>query len=356
MIDPIAIYNLFGFEGLNIHWYGILICTGIVLGVLVAIRLAKKKGYNSDLVIDLILLALPISIVCARLYYVAFEWEMFADDLGKIFRIWEGGIAIYGAVIGAVIACAIFAKWRKLKIGDILDIGAPALILGQAIGRWGNFVNQEAFGNAVTDPAMQWFPYAVNITKQHTVFDEVSKQWIACSHEWHLATFFYESVWNFLVFGALLYIFKKSKHRGGVFVAYLALYGIGRFFIEGLRTDSLWLIPGVIRVSQMLSLLLVVGGIIYFFVMRNKTDKPYEYKGRYSIGYVKGQKQTVSADAQEEVSEISEVDSQIATEANEDDTALPAKANEDALNTTSEINEDDIQKSDDKEESTTDNV
>ncbi len=350
MIDPIAIYNLFGIQGLNIHWYGILICTGIVLGVLIAIRLAKTKNYNSDLVIDLILLALPIAIVCARLYYVVFEWEMFADDLGKIFRVWEGGLAIYGAVIGAVIACAIFSKWRKVKIGDILDIGAPALILGQAIGRWGNFVNQEAFGNAVTDPALQWFPYAVNITRDNaTFFDEVSQQWVSASG-WFQATFFYESMWNFLVFGALLFIFKKSKHRGHVFISYLILYGVGRFFIEGMRTDSLWMIPSVIRVSQALSLLLVVGGIIYLLWKRNKTDVPYEYKGRYSIGYVKEDEQ--KADAKDEVVQDAPV-----CDDNEDNQNEEMNNNvEETAKDTADTQETEQENSDDKDESTTDTV
>ncbi len=306
MINPIAIENLFGIQGLNIHWYGILICAGIVLGVLVAIKLAKTKGYNSDAVIDLILLALPISIVCARLYYVVFEWEMFADDLGKIFRLWEGGLAIYGAVIGAVISCIIFTRWRKISLGDILDIGAPALILGQAIGRWGNFVNQEAFGTAVTDPALQWFPYAVQITKEHAVFDEVARQWVNCTHEWHLATFFYESMWNFAVFAILLIFFKKSKHRGNVFVGYLVLYGLGRFFIEGMRTDSLWMVPGVIRVSQALSALLVIGGIIYLIWKRKREDKPFVYSGRYSLGYKPDDKKGDRADKNEDTQDVKE--------------------------------------------------
>ncbi len=307
MIEPIAINNLFGIEGLNIHWYGIFICTGIVLGVLVGIKLAKKKGYNSDMVIDLILLALPISIVCARLYYVAFEWSMFADDLSRIFRIWEGGLGIYGAVIGAVIACLIFAKWKKIRLGDILDIGAPPLILGQAIGRWGNFVNQEAFGNAVTDPALQWFPYAVNITQDTAkYFDDALQQWVP-AQGWFQATFFYESMWNFLVFGALMFYFKKAKCRGNVFVMYLILYGIGRFFIEGMRTDSLWMIPGVIRVSQMLSAILVIGGIIYLLWRRKKADTPYEYVGKYSLGYVKPTGKDKDADVKaKEASEVNE--------------------------------------------------
>ncbi len=238
MIDPIAIHNLFGIEGLNIAWYAIIVTSGIVAGILLGGFLAKKKGYTFEMLIDLMLLALPLAIIFARLYYVVFEWERYAGDFMKIIAIWEGGLAIYGGVIGALLAALIFSKWKKVPFGDILDIGAPGLILGQAIGRWGNFVNQEAFGNVITNPSMQWFPYGVYIERLG---------------EWHQATFFYESAWNLIVLAVLLWYWKRAKHKGNVFVMYLVMYGIGRFFIEGLRTDSLWLVPGVIRVSQLLS-------------------------------------------------------------------------------------------------------
>ena len=271
MIDNVAIHNLFGIQGLNINWYGIIMCVGIIAGVLVGRQMARKKGYTFDMIIDLMILALPLAIIGARLYYVIFEWERYAGDFMKIIAVWEGGLAIYGAVIGALIAVVIFCKWKKVPIGDILDIGAPGLILGQCIGRWGNFVNQEAFGNLITDPSLQFFPYGVYIERLG---------------EWHQATFFYESLWNLLVFIALLVYSKKAKHRGNVFVAYLALYGVGRFFIEGLRTDSLWLVPGVIRVSQLLSAILVIGGVIYLAVLHKKELRPQTYAGKYLAGYV----------------------------------------------------------------------
>lgn len=268
MIDPIAVHNLFGIEGLNIAWYAIIVTSGIVAGILLGGFLAKKKGYTFEMLIDLMLLALPMAIVFARLYYVIFEWERYAGDFMKIIAIWEGGLAIYGGVIGALLAALIFSKWKKVPFGDILDIGAPGLILGQAIGRWGNFVNQEAFGNVITNPSMQWFPYGVYIERLG---------------EWHQATFFYESAWNLIVLAVLLWYWKRAKHKGNVFVMYLVMYGIGRFFIEGLRTDSLWLVPGVIRVSQLLSAVLVIGGIIYLAVMYTKPAKIREYTGKYRI-------------------------------------------------------------------------
>lgn len=293
MIDPIAIHNLFGIEGLNIAWYAIIVTSGIVAGILLGGFLAKKKGYTFEMLIDLMLLALPLAIIFARLYYVVFEWERYAGDFMKIIAIWEGGLAIYGGVIGALLAALIFSKWKKVPFGDILDIGAPGLILGQAIGRWGNFVNQEAFGNVITNPSMQWFPYGVYIERLG---------------EWHQATFFYESAWNLIVLAVLLWYWKRAKHKGNVFVMYLVMYGIGRFFIEGLRTDSLWLVPGVIRVSQLLSAVLVIGGIIYLAVMYTKPAKIREYTGKYRI--VPAATAAGATSAQAETAEESETSSE----------------------------------------------
>lgn len=293
MIDPIAVHNLFGIEGLNIAWYAIIVTSGIVAGILLGGFLAKKKGYTFEMLIDLMLLALPMAIVFARLYYVIFEWERYAGDFMKIIAIWEGGLAIYGGVIGALLAALIFSKWKKVPFGDILDIGAPGLILGQAIGRWGNFVNQEAFGNVITNPSMQWFPYGVYIERLG---------------EWHQATFFYESAWNLIVLAVLLWYWKRAKHKGNVFVMYLVMYGIGRFFIEGLRTDSLWLVPGVIRVSQLLSAVLVIGGIIYLAVMYTKPAKIREYTGKYRI--VPAAAAAGAASAQAETAEESKTSSE----------------------------------------------
>ena len=234
--------------------------------------MGRRRGYNFDMVLDLLLLALPICIVGARLYYVAFEWETYKNNPAEIFAIWHGGLAIYGAVIGGVIAAVVFCKWKKVPLGDVLDLGSLGLILGQAIGRWGNFANQEAFGNLITNPDLQFFPYGVYIDRLG---------------EWHQATFFYESMWNLLVLAVLLWYFKRAKHKGNVFVAYLALYGVGRFFIEGLRTDSLWMIPGVIRVSQLLSAILVVFGAAYLWYMHRRPAQNQAYYGIYSLGYKK---------------------------------------------------------------------
>lgn len=235
------------------------------------------------MVIDLLTIALPMAIIGARVYYVAFEWESYAGDFLSIIAIWKGGLAIFGGVIGAVIGAIIFCKWRKVKLGDVLDIGAAPLILGQAIGRWGNFVNQEAFGAAVTDVSKQWFPLSVYIDKVHSVFNPDTAAWEICTQPWHQATFFYESMWNLLVFVILMLLRKKTKSRGSVFALYLVLYGAGRAVIEGIRTDSLWLIPGVVRVSQALSIALVILGAAYLIFRRIKPLAPFAYSGRYSL-------------------------------------------------------------------------
>ncbi len=276
-IDPIAIHNLFGIEGLDIAWYGILITTGIIVGVLLAMRQAKKKGYTYELVFDFMILALPLSIIGARLYYVAFEWEYYSQHPEEIIAVWNGGIAIYGAIIGGVVAAIILAKWRKFPLGRLLDITAPGLIVGQAIGRWGNFVNQEAFGNIVTDPSLQFFPYAVYIQEKWTGTEMVVDSWVQ-------ATFFYESMWNLAVLALLLWYTKRAKHDGNVFAMYLIGYGIGRFVIEGMRVSTLQLWPGM-PVSQFLSILLIVVGVIYILVMRKRNIPNRVYEGRYVIGW-----------------------------------------------------------------------
>lgn len=246
-MSPVA----FWLFGRPVYWYGVIIATGVFIGILLAMRYAKKLGYDPEMIVDFGLLAIPLAIIGARLYYVIFEWELYKDDPVSIIKIWEGGLAIYGAVIGGVIAAVIFSARRKIDFWELADIAAPSLILGQALGRWGNFFNQEAYGYAITDPAWQWFPVAV---------------FIDADQQWHMATFFYESVWNFLVFFFLQLYKKKRKRSGEIALFYFILYACGRVVIEGFRTDSLYL--GPFRVSQLLSALLIVAGIITFMIRR----------------------------------------------------------------------------------------
>lgn len=304
MDSQYLVKNLFG-TNISIAWYAVIICMGIIAGIVVGRYMAKKRGYNFDLVVDFLILAIPLALIGARVYYVALEWDRYAGNFLEMIAIWHGGLAIYGGIIGGFIAMLIFCKWRKFSVGIMADIAAPGLAIGQAIGRWGNFVNQEAFGAAVTEKSMQWFPYAVNITKQHTiaVYDEATGKMIQqlCDAPWHMATFFYESVWNLIVFGILMWYQKKAKKRGNVFVMYLVLYGAGRAFIEGLRTDSLWLIPGVLRISQGLALVCVILGLIYLIIMRNREQKPFTYVGKiYDLGYKPEKKKKAAQESEPE--------------------------------------------------------
>lgn len=284
-------------EGINIHWYGIIIAAGVLVAVALGIIESKRRGYRSEMVLDFLLLAIPLGIVFARLYYVIFSPDYVVyESIIDVIAIWTGGLAIYGAVIGGAIAAVIFSKWRKVPLGDIFDIAAPSVIIAQAIGRWGNFINQEAHGLKILDSAWQWFPAGVNI-----------------GGEWYMATFFYESAWNLIVFAILMLLRKKIKIRGGLFALYLALYGAGRFVIESFRTDSLYI--GEFRVSQLLSAAFVIGGILYIVLMVRKKKEWPAYEGFYSLDltseqieeYRESMKKKTKAKKAEEVSKIEEL-------------------------------------------------
>ncbi|NLA85050.1 MAG: prolipoprotein diacylglyceryl transferase [Clostridiales bacterium] len=251
-MNPIA-FRIFGQP---IYWYGILISIGVLLGIVLALRNAKYFDIDQDSIIDMALLAIPLAIVGARLYYVIFEWEQYRDNIWSIFNIRKGGLAIFGGVIGGALGVIIYSRRKKLSFWDLADICAPSLILGQAIGRWGNYINQEAYGFAVNNPEWQWFPAAV---------------YIDATQQWHLATFFYESFWNFIVFFILMSYRKYRIRNGEIFLLYLVLYSFGRFFIEGLRTDSLYI--GTIRVSQLLSVLFFILGIALIIYRRRTLSK-----------------------------------------------------------------------------------
>lgn len=240
-MGPVA-FELFGLE---VRWYGILIAMGVLIGAIIALREAKRLGFNEETLLDLLIWAVPFSLVGARAYYVIFSWDMYKDNPIEALNIRNGGLAIHGALIAAIIVAVIFTRIRKVDFWTMADICAPSIILGQAIGRWGNYANQEAHGGPTDLP----WGIMVDGVKVHP-------------------TFLYESIWNFLVFIFLLwYGRKKQKVRGEVFLLYLSLYSFIRFFIEGLRTDSLmW---GQIRVAQLIS---VIGILIsaYIFYKRRK--------------------------------------------------------------------------------------
>lgn len=266
-MDRFIVHNLFGIEGFNIAWYGVIIGCGMVLAVALAAWRARLEGYKEDLIIDFVLWGIPIGVICARLYYVIFEWEYYGQHLNKIIAIREGGLAIYGGVIGGVTTCIVFCLINKVPIMKMLDLSMPSLILGQIIGRWGNFMNQEAFGNLITDPAKQFFPYGV---------------YIEALGEWHQATFFYESALNLIVFAFMMFVaFKvKPKKDGWMLSIYFCGYGLVRVFVEGLRSDSLYIMPGV-RVSQALSAILILAGLVIAWMIHTGKFPERTYEGKY---------------------------------------------------------------------------
>jgi phosphatidylglycerol---prolipoprotein diacylglyceryl transferase len=239
----------------RLKWYGLLIATAVLIGVNLSMRLAKSRQIDPESIADLSIWLVLGAIPCARLYYVAFEWQTYSRHPEQIIKIWEGGIAIYGAIIGGSIAAIIFAKFKQISFWQLADIVAPSLALGQAIGRWGNFFNSEAYGSRTDLP---W------------------KLYIPAERDYFHPTFLYESLWNLLVFGILMWLFidNTRHHRlktGSLFLVYLIAYGIGRFGIEGLRTDSLML--GSLRISQVVSLVnIAIGtlGLLWLYIRQRK--------------------------------------------------------------------------------------
>ena len=276
-----------GCEG-GFNWYGFLIGLGMVVCIVIAYYMSVKRGYDKDLVFDICVVCIPLAIVGARLYYVIFDiiggghtWT-FKQVLG----IGSGGLAglaIYGGLIGAVIGGLIVHLWKRNKplekkatFLQMADLAFTVIILGQAIGRWGNFANQEAYGQLVTDPSLQWFPYAVHIE--------------GAAEGWYQATFFYESFCNLIGFALLMWLYngRRKSFDGFSFCVYCIYYGIVRFFIEGLRSDSLYLIPDVLRVSQLLSALIAIGGaagiLVHIYLAKSRGKKPFLLVDKDKLG------------------------------------------------------------------------
>jgi len=248
-MDPVA-FSLFG---IDIAWYGISIALGVVAALLLAQYTCKLVNINYDDMLTVFLITFPIAIVGARLYYVIFEFDQYRDSLMSIFNIRKGGLAIHGGIIAAVIVVAIYCNKKKINFFDIMDMAAPCIILAQGIGRWGNFFNQEAHGGPVTEAFISKFPQFI-------------QKGMLIKGTYYHPTFLYESMWNVLVCLLLLYMLKKVSKKGVIFFSYIGLYSVARFFIEGLRTDSLML--GSIRVAQLVSIVGVViwvAGVIYCY-------------------------------------------------------------------------------------------
>ncbi|MDN3956501.1 prolipoprotein diacylglyceryl transferase [Sporolactobacillus laevolacticus] len=252
MVQTIEPINRVAFQlgSIHIYWYGIIIASGALLGLLLAMREGRRLKLPADTFTDLILYAAPIAVISARIYYVAFEWGYYSKHPGEIIAIWNGGIAIYGALIGAVLTTIVYCKLRHLSFWKVADVAAPSVILGQAIGRWGNFINQEAHGGPTTRAALEHMHLPDFIVNQMLI-----------NGTYYIPTFLYESVWNIIGFILLLVIRRVVRLKSGeLFMTYVVWYAIGRSYIEGLRTDSLML--GPLRVSQWLAVVLIIVGIV----------------------------------------------------------------------------------------------
>ena len=262
--------DVFGFE---IAFYGMIIGLGIMAGIFMAAHEAKRTGQNPEIYYDLAMYAIITSITGARLYYVIFSWEHYKDDLLSIFNIRQGGLAIYGAVIAAIITVLVFSKVKKLSFRQLCDTACLGLILGQIIGRWGNFFNREAFGEYTDSLFAMRLPYdAVRSSDVTALMLEHLKKIDGIAYIQVHPTFLYESLWNLGVLLILLWWRKHKKFEGEIFLLYLLGYGVGRFWIEGLRTDQLLLSGVGLPASQVLAAVLVIVSAIGI-VIGNRKNK-----------------------------------------------------------------------------------
>ncbi|WP_057809204.1 prolipoprotein diacylglyceryl transferase [Furfurilactobacillus siliginis] len=258
-LNPIAIH----LGPLEVHWYGVIITTAVFIALWLSLREARRRGLDPDDLYDFLLWALPVALISARLYYVAFQWDYYQQHLNQIIAIWDGGIAIYGSLIGAIIVVILFTRQRHIPTFLFLDVLAPTVIMAQGIGRWGNFMNQEAFGKITTLTRLESLHLPAFIITQMNI-----------DGAYRTPTFLYESIWDLLGFVLLM----TTRHisglyrQGEVFFMYVAWYAFGRFFVEGMRTDSLMLGPA--RVSQWLSVILFIGAWGWLLWRRNRSNVP----------------------------------------------------------------------------------
>ncbi len=253
--------------GLKIHWYGVIICTGFILAVIYACKRADEFGLEADNILDAVIFGMPTAIIFGRIYYVVFYWDLYKDNLSEIVKVWHGGIAMYGVLLGAIITCVIYTRHKKISLLAFLDLIAIGFMIGQFIGRWGNFINREAHGY---ETEVLW---RMGITENGVT-------------KYYHPTFFYESLWNFVGF-ILIHLYSK-KYRtfdGEIFLCYISWYGFGRMIIEGMRTDSLYLFNTGIRVSQLVAFLSFVigGGILLYIKFKIRPDPDKMFVRRRSV-------------------------------------------------------------------------
>lgn len=262
---PFAINReAFSIGPISVYFYGLFITLATVLAFALALRHSKKYGFEEDEILDNFLVLIPTMLIGARLYYVIFAWDEFADAPMRIFNVRDGGLAFYGGVIGAMIGLLVLNRIKRRSFFELADFLAPYIPLGQGIGRWGNFFNQEAFGHNTTMP---WGMISNGTTDYLTRAQIPGVDPNLPVHP----TFFYEFLGNFLIAALLFSYRRKHPERGAVFAAYIGLYGLLRFFVEGLRTDSLYVLGTGLRASQILSLLMVLAAVVYFVAVYLRT-------------------------------------------------------------------------------------
>ena len=260
--------SIFGF---SIAYYGIVIVTGMMIAIWIAQREAKRTGQNPEQYLDLAMIGIAAGILGARIYYVIFAWDYYKDDLLSIFNIRQGGLAIYGGIIGACIAVVIYSRKKKQNFGLLMDTASMSIVFGQIMGRWGNFFNREAFGDYTNNLFAMQLP--VSAVRANEITQKMWDHVVTVNGVKYIQvhpTFLYESLWNV---GVLLFLFwfrKRKKFNGEVFLMYLIGYGLGRIWVEGLRTDQLLLPVVGLPVSQLLSGCLVVGCTILVVWKRKK--------------------------------------------------------------------------------------
>ena len=290
-----------------IYWYGIIIAVGFLLAVYYAMKRADQFGLTQDNIIDMLICTVPLAIIGARAYYCLFSWDLYKDDPIRVLYIWEGGLAIYGGVIGAVIGLFLYTKVKKVKTSALLDIGGLGLLIGQSIGRWGNFMNREAFG-AQTDSFLRM---GLTDASGATIYVH--------------PTFLYESVWNAIGLLILHFYSKRRKFDGQIFLMYLGWYGLGRMFIEGLRTDSLYVGASNLRVSQLLAGICFLAVVI--FLVYDKIFREHDPKDLYVNQVAQRKAAEAVAAAEDAVSEVEDdAETAEAAEAAEEATGTEAEA------------------------------
>ena len=259
-------FSVFGFQ---IALYGVIIGIGVICGVLMAAHVSKKENMDPDMIWDFAIYAIIFSIIGARIYYVVFEWDMYKDNLLDVFNLRNGGLAIYGAVIAAFLTLFIYTRIKKQSFLQMVDVCVPGLILGQAIGRWGNFTNREVFGGYTDNLLAMRLP--IDAVRARDITEQLRAHIIAVNGVDYIQvhpTFLYESLWNLLILCLMLIYQRHKKFNGEIWLLYLGGYGLGRFWIEAIRTDQLYLTGTFIPVSQLVAAFCVVVAILVDVIVR----------------------------------------------------------------------------------------